>query len=83
MHTTSFIIIMLLLMATGLDFTTAFSAVAAAINNLGPGLGEVAVHKNFADISTPAQAACIPLMMMGRLELFSVIILFSPRLWRK
>ena len=79
-YTTSFIIIMLLLMATGLDFTTAFSAVAAALNNLGPGLGEVAA--NYGSISEPAKAILCFTMLLGRLEVFTLLVLFTPMFWR-
>ncbi|RLQ22085.1 potassium transporter [Seongchinamella sediminis] len=79
-YTTSFIIIMLLLMATGLDFTTAFSAVAACINNLGPGLGEVAA--NFAGISDVAKGILCFTMLLGRLEIFTLLVLFTPMFWR-
>lgn len=79
-YTTSFIIIMLLLMATGLDFTTAFSAVAASINNLGPGLGEVAA--NYASISDTAKGILCFTMLLGRLEVFTLLVLFTPMFWR-
>ena len=79
-YTTSFIIIMLLLMATGLDFETAFSAVAATINNLGPGLGEVAA--NYSSISDTAKGLLCFAMLLGRLEVFTLLVLFTPMFWR-
>lgn len=79
-YMTAFIIIMLLMMATGLDFTTAFSAVGASINNLGPGLGEVAV--NFAGISDTAKGILCFTMLLGRLEVFTLLVLFTPMFWR-
>ena len=79
-YTSSFIIIMLLLMATGLDFTTAFSAVAASLNNLGPGLGEVAA--NYSSISEFAKALLCFTMLLGRLEVFTLLVLFTPMFWR-
>jgi trk system potassium uptake protein TrkH len=79
-YTTSFIIIMMLLMATGLDFETAFSAVAASINNLGPGLGEVAA--NYASISDTAKGLLCFAMLLGRLEVFTLLVLFTPMFWR-
>ena len=79
-YTTSFIIIMLLLMATGLDFTTAFSAVAASINNLGPGLGEVSA--NYSSISDVAKGILCFAMLLGRLEVFTLLVLFTPMFWR-
>jgi trk system potassium uptake protein TrkH len=71
---------MMLLMATGLDFETAFSAVAATINNLGPGLGEVAA--NYASISDTAKGLLCFAMLLGRLEVFTLLVLFTPMFWR-
>jgi trk system potassium uptake protein TrkH len=79
-YMSSFIILMLLLMATGLDFTTAFSAVAAAINNLGPGLGEVAA--NYSGINEAAKGLLCFAMLLGRLEVFTLLVLFTPAFWR-
>lgn len=76
----SFIVILLLLMATGLEYTTAFSAVAATINNLGPGLGDVAVH--YGEISSPAKWILCLSMLLGRLEIFTLLVLFTPAFWR-
>jgi trk system potassium uptake protein TrkH len=75
-----FVICMLLLLATGMDDITAFTAVAAAINNLGPGLGEVAA--NFADIGDFSKWVLILAMLFGRLEIFTLLILFTPGFWR-
>lgn len=75
-----FIVIMLVLMATGLDFTTAFSAVVASLNNLGPGLGEVA--GNYSSINEPAKAVLCVAMLLGRLEVFTLLVLFTPMFWR-
>jgi len=79
-YLSSFIIIMLLLMATGLDFITAFSAMAGALNNLGPGLGEVAA--NYSSISEPAKGLLCFAMLLGRLEVFTLLVLFTPMFWR-
>ncbi len=75
-----FIFMTLLLMATGLDFVTAFSAVSASINNLGPGLGEVAAH--YGDINATAKWILCFAMLLGRLEVFTLLVLFSPMFWR-
>lgn len=75
-----FILILLLLMATGLDFTTAFSATAASLNNLGPGLGEVAA--NYGGISELAKGILCFAMLLGRLEVFTLLVLFTPMFWR-
>jgi trk system potassium uptake protein TrkH len=79
-YTFVFIVIMLGLMATGLDFTTAFSAVAASLNNLGPGLGEVAAH--YGDINATAKGVLCFAMLLGRLEVFTLLVLFTPMFWR-
>ncbi len=79
-YLTAFILLMLSIMATGLDFTTAFSAVAASMNNLGPGLGDVAA--NYAGISPTAQALLCFAMLLGRLEVFTLLVLFTPMFWR-
>ncbi len=75
-----FVMIMLLLLAVGLDFTSAFSAVAASMNNLGPGLGSVA--PNYASVSEPAKLILCMAMLMGRLEVFTLLVLFTPAFWR-
>ena len=79
-YMSAFIIILLLLMATGLDFTTAFSAVAASLNNLGPGLGEVAA--NYGAINEVAKGLLCFTMLLGRLEVFTLLVLFTPMFWR-
>jgi trk system potassium uptake protein TrkH len=77
----SFIIIMLFVMATGLDQVTAFSAVAACMNNLGPGLGSVGA--NYVDVNDTAKWALGLAMLLGRLEIFTLLILFSRSFWRR
>jgi trk system potassium uptake protein TrkH len=76
-----FVILMLFLMATGLDQITAFSAVAACMNNLGPGLGGVGT--NYVDLNDPAKWALSFAMMLGRLEVFTLLILFTGAFWRR
>lgn len=75
-----FVICMLMLLATGMDDITAFTAVAAAINNLGPGLGEVAA--NFSSIGDTSKWVLIMAMLFGRLEIFTLLVLFTPAFWR-
>ncbi|POF59487.1 potassium transporter, partial [Vibrio vulnificus] len=75
-----FVVCMLALIATGMDELTAFSAVAATLNNLGPGLGEVAVH--FADVNDKAKWVLVVSMLFGRLEIFTLLILLTPTFWR-
>lgn len=68
------------LLATGMDFPTSWSAVAASLNNLGPGLGSVAAHYG-AIPDTAKWLLCIA-MLLGRLEVFTLLVLFSPQFWR-
>jgi trk system potassium uptake protein TrkH len=72
--------IVLLLLASGLDYITAWSATAAALNNLGPGLGEVAA--NYAGINDFAKWVLCAGMLLGRLEIFTLLVLLSPTFWR-
>jgi trk system potassium uptake protein TrkH len=71
----------LALAATGLDLMTAFSAVAASINNLGPGLGEVGL--NYAEMHDPGKWILCFAMLLGRLEIFTLLVLLTPTFWRK
>ena len=71
----------LVLLATGLDYVSAWSAVAATLNNLGPGLGEVAA--NYSSVSWFGKLVLCFAMILGRLELFTLIVLFVPMFWRK
>jgi trk system potassium uptake protein TrkH len=74
-------LMILMLMATGLDQETAFSAVAACLNNLGPGLGDVG--RNFASINDPAKWILCLAMLLGRLEIFTLLVLITPAFWKK
>lgn len=76
----SFVILMLLIMATGLDQVSAFSAIATSMNNLGPGLGEVAT--SFATVSDSGKMIAAFAMLLGRLEVFTVLVLLTPEFWR-
>ncbi len=80
-YVTVFAVLMLSLMATGLDQVTAFSAMAACMNNLGPGLGDVSA--NFSSISNTAKWILCFAMLMGRLEVFTLLVLLTPTFWRK
>jgi len=75
-----FVICMLTLLFTGLDDITAFSATAAALNNLGPGLGEVAAH--YGNINDTAKWVLVVAMLFGRLEIFTLLVLFTPAFWK-
>ena len=76
-----FVFIMLLLMMDGLDQITAFAAVAATINNLGPGLGDVSA--NYAALDDFSKWTLCFSMLLGRLEIFTLLVLFMPAFWRK
>lgn len=75
-----FLVIMVGLLATGLDNITAFSATAACLNNLGPGLGDVAA--NYATIPDTAKWLLVMAMLFGRLEVFTILVLLTPTFWR-
>lgn len=75
-----FALFMLILTATGMNQETAFSAVVATINNLGVGMG--GVSGGFGEVSDMGKWTLVLSMLMGRLELFTVLVLFSPRFWR-
>ena len=72
---------MLLLMFSGLDFLTSFSAVAATINNLGPGQGEVL--NNYSNLTDINKWILSFSMIVGRLEIFTLLVIFTPDFWKK
>jgi trk system potassium uptake protein TrkH len=72
----------LLLLGTGLDFPTSFTAVIACITNTGPGLGEVGPATTYASLSDLQTWILAAAMLLGRLELFTVLVLFTPAFWR-
>ena len=76
-----FMAMLLALLATGLDIITAFSAVGACINNLGPGLENVA--QSYAHLPNTAKWILCFAMLLGRLEVFTLLVLFTPMFWRK
>jgi len=71
------------MLATGLDLVTAFSAVVASINNLGPGMAEVGPVLNFEPLTHTQTWLCTAAMIIGRLEIFSVLVLFTATFWRR
>ncbi len=77
----SYLTMTMLLLGTGLDFVTAFTAVGACLNNLGPGLGEVSAH--YGLINDPAKWILCFAMLLGRLEVFTLLVLFTPMFWRR
>ncbi len=76
-----FACILMVLLATGMDYLTAFSATTASLNNLGPGLGDVAA--NYGETTTVAKSAMSLAMLLGRLEIFTLLVLFTPMFWRR
>jgi trk system potassium uptake protein TrkH len=76
-----FTLLFLMVLATGLDFKTAFSAVSASINNLGPGLGDVTYH--YKDIPDATKWLLCFAMLVGRLEVFTLLLLLTPAFWKK
>ena len=80
LYVASFTLMYLALAFTGLDLMTAFSAVAACINNLGPGLARVGA--NYAELSDTAKWILCFAMLLGRLEVFPLLVILSPGYWR-
>jgi trk system potassium uptake protein TrkH len=80
-YVAAFGIILLLLMATGMEQKVAFSAVAACMNNLGPGFEKLAVH--YADVPWVAKWILAFAMLLGRLEIFTLLVILSPAFWRR
>jgi len=76
-----FVFLILALLATDLDQVTAFSALAACMNNLGPGLGKVS--QNYSNINDVAKWILCFAMLLGRLEIFTLLVLFTPTFWRR
>ena len=75
------VLLTFVMMTTGLDPVTAFSAVAAAINNMGPGLGSI--NASVASVSDFGKWVMIFAMLLGRLEIFTLLIVFTPGFWRR
>ena len=76
-----FMFLLMAMLGTGLGFETAFSAVGACLNNLGPGLGEVA--SNYSNVSEFGKFILCFAMILGRLEIFTLLVLFTPAFWRR
>ena len=79
-YVATFLIILMFLLSQSNDFLTAFSAVGATLNNLGPGLG--AVSENYMEITDGSKLALCIAMLLGRLEIFTLLLLFTPAFWR-
>jgi trk system potassium uptake protein TrkH len=70
-------------LASGLDFMTALSSILACINNAGPGLGLVGPSSNYGVLNDFQTWVCSAAMLLGRLEVFTILVLFTPTIWRK
>ncbi len=81
LYVAAFVIMYLALAATGLDLLTSFSAVAACMNNLGPGLATVGAH--YFDMHDPGIWILCFAMLLGRLEIFTLLVLLTPAFWRR
>ena len=77
----TFIMLLMLVLSSGLDFESAFSAVGATLNNLGPGLG--AVSENYGSLSTITKITLCFAMILGRLEIFTLLVVLTPAFWRR
>ena len=78
-----FILTTIMLSITGLDFITAISGAASAISNVGPGLGDViGPNGNYSSLPSVSKFILAFAMLLGRLELFAVLVLFLPSFWR-
>ena len=73
----------MLLLFSGLDVVTAFTAVLACVNNIGPGLGEVGPAVNYGSLTDFQTWVCTFAMLLGRLELLSLLVLLTPQFWRR
>jgi trk system potassium uptake protein TrkH len=80
LYVACFCVMSLILTSFGVDLVTAVSAVISCMNNLGPALGEAGAH--YADMATPAKWVLSLAMVMGRLELYTLLVLFTPVFWR-
>ena len=79
-YVATFLMILMFLLSQSNDFLTAFSAVGATLNNLGPGLG--AVSENYKELTNGSKLALCIAMLLGRLEIFTLLLLFTPSFWR-
>jgi trk system potassium uptake protein TrkH len=81
LYVLSYLVLTLALAATGLDFLSAWSAIGATISNTGPGLGAFGPH--FRALSDAGTWICSFAMILGRLEVFTLLVLFTPTFWKE
>lgn len=77
------VISLLIVSLDSYDLTTTFTAVITSLNNVGPCLGEIGPLDNFSELSALSKLVLIFDMLAGRLELFPILLLFSPNTWKK
>jgi|TARA_B100000927_G_C16268470_1_gene390459 Trk-type K+ transport systems, membrane components len=77
----SFMILLLAVLTSGLDLESAFSAVGACLNNLGPGLG--VVSENYSNLGAFTKSTLAFAMLLGRLEIFTLLVILTPMFWAK
>ena len=77
----SFVLLLIAILTTGLDLESAFSAIGACLNNLGPGSGSVS--DNYADINSASKSILAFAMLLGRLEIFTLLVIMTPMFWAK
>ena len=82
LYAISILVLTFLMLATGLDFLSAFTAVVASINNAGPGLNVVGPASNFAPLTDFQTWICTFAMLLGRLEVFTLFVVLTPTFWR-
>jgi trk system potassium uptake protein TrkH len=78
----AFMVSTIILSSMGLDLETAIGAAASAMGNIGPGLGEFGPTDNYALLSDPGKWVLTFCMLLGRLEIFTVMVLFSRTFWK-
>jgi trk system potassium uptake protein TrkH len=83
MYMVSIVSLTLVLVFTGLDVVTAFTAIVASVNNTGPGLGDVGPSTTFAGLEDFQTWVCIFAMLLGRLEIFTLLVVLTPAFWRR
>lgn len=77
-----FILGSIIMSLLGMDFLSAIGSVATSLGNVGPAIGSVGPTDNFANVPTIGKWVLSFLMLMGRLELFTILVIFSPAFWK-
>ena len=83
LYTLCLVIVAFILSAFGLDFMTSLTGAAASLSNVGPGLGDlIGPHTSFASLAYSPKIVMMAAMILGRLELLTILVLFMPSFWR-